>query len=323
MVKWWLFKNRMSLLSVSYSKSTGYLALRQMSLRQMAFRRMFFLLLLFSLPSAKLTIGLTRVLHLVLSLIKSVAVLIFKFFVLKSFMLSIQVFGCLPLFLLPSMKQCNTLRVSQCSTFFSTCQNHLRRFFCISEHSVSSWPSLLRINSFRSFWSLETPKILLSQLIYIADIFLSSHFFNVQHSDPYVNTGITSASYTLILVLSDMLPNFHILFSLPTIAEAKLERLLMSFSHLPSSVSRLPKYTKSSTCSSVLFPSSMLMSSCLLLITVVFVFCSFMRSSNRLIHLFTSVVNSWSCCGDSDTRSMSSAKFVDFWRLVHQQQIHP
>jgi len=58
----------------------------------------------------------TRVLHLVLSLIKYVAVLMFKFFVLKSsFMLSFQVFACLLLLILPSMKQCNTLHGSWCS----------------------------------------------------------------------------------------------------------------------------------------------------------------------------------------------------------------
>jgi len=46
----------------------------------------------------------TRILHHVLSLIKSDAVLMFKFMVFKSsLMLSIQVFACLPLLFLPSM----------------------------------------------------------------------------------------------------------------------------------------------------------------------------------------------------------------------------
>jgi len=68
----------------------------------------------------------------------------FKFLGYKSsFMLSIRVFSCLPLLLLPLMLQCNTQHGNhgnRFSSIFSACLNHLKYFFGIFESSASFLP---------------------------------------------------------------------------------------------------------------------------------------------------------------------------------------
>jgi len=50
-------------------------------------------------------------------------------------------------------QQCNSVCGSRFSSILSKCPNHVSRFFCILEHSVSSWSSSLRIDSFGAFES--------------------------------------------------------------------------------------------------------------------------------------------------------------------------
>jgi len=137
----------------------------------------------------------TRVLHLVLSLIKSVAVLIFKFLIFKSYFCcpskSLLVFLCFACYrcsnvilyvvadVLPFFSRTQTIWVVS-SVFWNTA-------FILAEPTSDKFISepLEPENSQES-----------SQPTHVYRC-ISSHFFNAHHSDPYVNTGIASASYTL------------------------------------------------------------------------------------------------------------------------------
>jgi len=68
----------------------------------------------------------------------------------------------------------------------------------------------------------------------------ASSFFKHQHSEPYVSTGNTNDSCSLIFVLLLISFDVHNLPSLPNIADASPNRFLMSVVHLLSSVSIPP-----------------------------------------------------------------------------------
>ena len=98
---------------------------------------------------------------------------------------------------------------------------------------------------------LLLPLIFLNHDIAATSSLLLSSFLSVQHSDPYmyVNTGSTSAQYSIVLVWSDILFVLRILSSFPKAAHARPIPLHISV-HLPSSFSVPPRYTNFVTCSS-------------------------------------------------------------------------
>jgi len=142
-----------------------------------------------------------------LSRISSIAVSMSAFsFSGSSFTLSIHVFL---VFLCFSHLQCS----SECLVWESIIFHPIhvtapcKSFFWILSITVLFPPtrSIFLIVSFLTFCSLETPSIFLSQPISVDRILLSSRFLRFRHSDTQRNTGITSDSYTFILVLVDML----------------------------------------------------------------------------------------------------------------------
>src|SRR6218665_3304938 len=131
----------------------------------------------------------------------------------------------------------------------STRPNHVSLLLLISSTTVSSAPSSSLVFSFPILYLLLLPLILLNHAISATSNLLSSFFLSVQHSDPYINTGSTSAQYSFILVLSDMLSVLHIL------SNASQILLLISSEHLPSSVSVPPRYMNFVACSITSPPS--------------------------------------------------------------------
>jgi len=134
-----------------------------------------------------------------------------------------------------------------------TCPNHVSRLLFILSVKVSFWCSLFWITSFHILSFLVFPIILFCLDISADNIFLSYSFRRLQHSDPYISTGTTNASYSLIFVVCEMFFALHNLLNFPNIAAASPVHLMMSILHFLSSVSRLPRYTNSLTCSISVF----------------------------------------------------------------------
>ena len=65
--------------------------------------------------------------------------------------------------------------------------------------------NLILVFSFRILSLLLLPLIILNHAISATRSLLSSSFLSVQYSNPYINTGNTSAQHSFILALSDML----------------------------------------------------------------------------------------------------------------------
>src|SRR6218665_1469350 len=126
--------------------------------------------------------------------------------------LSIHLFLCLPLLISPLTCPCSAACGSLFSSILSTCPNHVLLLLIFSI-TVSSAPSSSLVFSFLILSLLLLPQNLLNHAISATSNLLSSSFLSVQHSDPYINTGSTSAQYSFILVLSDMLSSLHILSS--------------------------------------------------------------------------------------------------------------
>src|SRR5688572_9804011 len=82
------------------------------------------------------------------------------------------------------------------------------RFFILST-TVSFCPSSSRVTSFRIFSLPDLFSSPRSHPISATRSLLSSSFFMHQASAPYMRTGITSVSYSLVFVLVEMLPDLH------------------------------------------------------------------------------------------------------------------
>ena len=111
-------------------------------------------LLLLSLPSAWLMMGLHKILPFCFVSCQVCCRSNVHIFCFQVFLLSIQVFTCLPLLLLPFIRQLSTLCGRWLSSNLSEWPNYLSIFFCILEISVSCWLRLLRMNSMRNLWIL-------------------------------------------------------------------------------------------------------------------------------------------------------------------------
>src|SRR6218665_1739327 len=125
--------------------------------------------------------------------------------------LSIHIFLCLPLLLPPLTCPCSATFGSLFHSILFTCLNHVSLLLSYFSITVSSAPSSSLDFSFLIFSLLLLPLILLSHAFSATSNLLSSSLLSVQHFDPYINTGSTSAQYSFILVLSDMLFVLHIL----------------------------------------------------------------------------------------------------------------
>src|SRR5688572_26594208 len=132
----------------------------------------------------------------------------------SSHILSIHVFCCLPLLLVPSTYPCRAIDGNLSLPILITCPSHFSL--------VSVCPSSLLVTSFLILSLLVLPFILLSQLISVVKSLLSSSLLRHQHSESYSSTGMTKVSYNFNFVLVVMLLSFQILFSLPNIAHARV-----------------------------------------------------------------------------------------------------
>src|SRR6218665_937994 len=126
----------------------------------------------------------------------------------SSLTLSFHLFLCLPLLLSPLTCPCSVAIVSLFPSILSTCPNHVSHLL-IFPITVSSAHSSSLVLSFLILSLLLLPLILLKHATSATSSFLSSSFFIVQHSDPYINNGSTNAHYSFILVLNDMLFVLH------------------------------------------------------------------------------------------------------------------
>src|SRR6218665_2283389 len=167
----------------------------------------------------------------------------------SSLTLSIHLLLCLHLLLSPLTCPCSAAFGSLFPSILSTSPNHVSLLLLIFPITVSSAPSSSLVFSFLILSLLLLPLLLLNHAISATSSLLPSYFLSVQHSDPYINTGSTSAQYSFILVLSDMLLVLHILSSASQIL------LLISSEHLPSSVSVPPRYMNFVACSIASPPS--------------------------------------------------------------------
>src|SRR6218665_874391 len=120
-----------------------------------------------------------------------------------SLTLSIHLFFCLPLLLSPLTCPCSAARSSLFPSSLSTCPNHSSLLLLIFSITVSSAPSSSLVFSFPILSLLLLPLILFNHAISATKSLLSPSFVIVQHSDPHISTGSTSALYSFISVLSD------------------------------------------------------------------------------------------------------------------------
>ena len=179
----------------------------------------------------------------------------------------------------------------QCLTVPSLVKNPLICFLCCSLH--------------------ETRTIFLNPFISEASKRVSSLFLSVQLSQPYVATSHTSAFISRIFVEIGMLWLFHIFCT-----DAEMPRLPApvylvrnSVVHLPSSVTRDPRYGNVSTCSCTFWMS---MRHALPSLAITLVLSTLM---SRLYLQLTRSMRSISSCSSASkvaNRMMSSAK----WRFV-------
>src|SRR6218665_4095486 len=131
----------------------------------------------------------------------------------SSLTLSIHLFLCLPLLLSPLTCPCSAAFGSLFRSILSTCPNHVSLLLLlIFSITVSSALRSSLVFSFLILYLLLLPRVLLNHAISATSSLLSSSFISVHHSEPYINTGSTSAQYSFILVLSDMLYVLHIKF---------------------------------------------------------------------------------------------------------------
>ena len=166
----------------------------------------------------------------------------------SSLTLPIHLFLCLPLLLSPLTCPCSAACGSLFPSILSTCPNHVSLLLLIFSTAVSSALRSSRVFSFLIISLLLLPLSLINHAISATSSLLSSSFLSAQHSD--INTGSTSAHYSFILVLSDMLFVLHILSSFPKAAQFLPILLPISSVNLPSYVSVPPRYNiKFVTCS--------------------------------------------------------------------------
>src|SRR6218665_1140651 len=161
-----------------------------------------------------------------------------------SFTLSIYLFGCLPLLLVPSNCPYSATTGSLFPSILVTCPNHVSFLFLILSTNVTCCPSSFLVTSFRILSLLDLPSILRSQLISATSILLSSSFLRHQQSDLYIITEMTNVPYSFTLhcmVAVVILFDLHTLFIVSNIAEASPILRFMSFVQRPSSVITPPK----------------------------------------------------------------------------------
>src|SRR6218665_3419466 len=96
------------------------------------------------------------------------------------------------------------MRYSLFPSIFSTCPNHVSLLLLICFITVSSAPSSSLVFSSLILSLLLLSLILRNHVISATSSLLSSSFLSVQHSDPYIDTGRTSAQHSFMLVLNDM-----------------------------------------------------------------------------------------------------------------------
>jgi len=113
----------------------------------------------------------------------------------SSLSLSIYLFLWLPLYLSPLTCPCSAAFGSLFPSSLSTCPNHVSLLLLIFSITVSSAPSSSLFYSFLILSLLLLPLIFLNHEISATSSLLSSSFLSIQHSDPYINTGSTSAQY--------------------------------------------------------------------------------------------------------------------------------
>src|SRR6218665_1547324 len=122
----------------------------------------------------------------------------------SSLTLFIHLFLCRPPLLSSLTCPCGAAFGILFSSIDTTYPNHVSLLLLIFSITVFSAPSSSHVFSYLILSLLLLPLILLNHAISTTSSLLSSSFLTVQHSDPYINTGSTSAQYSFILVLSDM-----------------------------------------------------------------------------------------------------------------------
>src|SRR6218665_925314 len=137
----------------------------------------------------------------------------------SSLALFIHLFLCLPPLLSSLTCPCSAAFCILFPSILTTYPNHVSLLLLIFSITVSSAPSSSLVFPFLILPLLLLPLILLNHAISATSSLLPSSFLSVQHSDPYINTGSTSAQYSFILVLSDMLLVLRILSSFPKAAQ--------------------------------------------------------------------------------------------------------
>src|SRR6218665_2803967 len=119
----------------------------------------------------------------------------------SSFTLSIHFFGCLPLLLVPSTCPYSATTGSLFPSILVTCPNHVSLLFLILSTNVTCCPMQLLSGNLVSYPFSSGPSQYFSQPAHFAtSILLSSSFHRHQHSDPYINTRMTTVPYSFTFI---------------------------------------------------------------------------------------------------------------------------
>src|SRR6218665_278102 len=118
----------------------------------------------------------------------------------SSLTLTIHLFLCLLLLLSPLTCPFSAAFGSLFLSILTTCPNYVSLILLLFSITVSYAPSFSLVFSFLILPLLLRPLILLNHAIPATSSILSSSILIDQHSDPYINTGSSSAQYSFILV---------------------------------------------------------------------------------------------------------------------------
>ena len=222
---------------------------------------------------------------------------------------SLHLLGERPLLLSPFTGTSQACLTTSSSLFLNTCPYHLNLLTSITDTTFDVTVVLLLTSSFLILSFKVTPSILLNTFISVVSSLLSSFFFNVQYSGPYIITDLTTVLYTFTFSLIGILLSFMTALTSFHFIQLALTLACTSFSHPPDSKITDPRYLKLSTwfSSSPFLSRTTTFAPPFLQHTIVSVFLIFIFRPNRsrLFCHFTDL--SYSCSSLSAIITKSSA----------------